>query len=396
VEVSLRNLRTKSVHAVIDHVIQTISEPGEGLWDILGNDYIKCLRSLLRYPPHVEHLGESEWLDTVTFCLRCLSLIENEGNQLSIRASHHSTSEALDASSNRSTPVRTVSGRISTSTSSQINKGIVEDVVDCIQLLTASANAPLQGIAERILNGLLEYLASPQVGNAHQAFKAINAVMMKVMCDRCSLIRDFILEIIPVIRRSWTTKLPGLKDEILITIMLCMDLLRDRAQFSPVESTVELLEGLVDVLLAEYLRRPEREVLQMDDLVFYQGACPESDWQVFGPRLGNTRSEHNWTVLWVIASLLTILDDISGLPPAVSAVDDMPSKRPRLLSRIDDVVRDCVSSSGTRKACALQLLPFLEHQISIESKASLVERLAVNIMDDNALLASWTMLAISR
>ncbi|KAL1966845.1 hypothetical protein VTN77DRAFT_3810 [Rasamsonia byssochlamydoides] len=396
VEASLRNLRTKSVHAVIDHIIQTIKEPGEGLWEVLSNDYMKCLRSLLEYPPHVEHLGESEWLDTVNFCLRCLSLIENEGNQLSIRTSHHSSSEALDVSSSRSTPVRMLSGRTATSASSHVDKGIVEEVVVCIQLLTASANAPVQEIAGRTLNGLSEYLASStQAGNAHQAFKAINAVLMKVMCDQCSLVRDFILEIIPVIRRLWTTKLSGLKDEILITIMLCMDLLRNSAQFSSAESTIESLEGLVDVLLSEYVKRPEREVLQIDDLVFYQSPCPERDWQIFGPRLGNPRSEHNWTVVWAIACLLAILDDISGRSTAVSAVDDMPNKKPRLLSRIDDIVRDCISSSGTRKACALQLLSFLEHRISIESKAFLLERLTVSIMDDNASVASWTLLAIS-
>lgn len=397
VEASLRNLRTKSVHAVIDHIIQTLTEPGEGLWEVLGNDYVKCLRSLLEYPPHVEHLGENEWLDTVSFCLRCLSLIENDGNQLSIRNSHHSSSEILDVSSSRSTPVR-LSGRTATSASSHVNKGIVEEVVVCIQLLTASTNAPVQEIAGRILNGLLEYLASsPQAGNAHQeAFKAINAVLVKVMCDQCSLVQDFALEIIPVIRRLWTTKLSGLKDEILITITICMNLLRNSVQFSPAESTVDLLEGLADVLLSEYVKRPERDILQIDDLVFYQSTSPERDWQVFGPRLGNSRSEHNWTVVWAIACLLAILDDVSVNSPAVSAVNDMPNKRPRLMSRIDDLVRDCMSSSGTRKACALQLLPFLEHRITIESKASLLERLAVNIMDDNATLASWTLLAISR
>ncbi|KAL2011470.1 hypothetical protein VTN00DRAFT_4188 [Thermoascus crustaceus] len=382
VEASLRNLRTKSVHAVVDHIIQTIPAPGEGLWEPLGSDYMKCLRTLLQYPPHVEHLGECEWQDLVSFCLRNLGHVESGGSQLSIRNSHRAPSEGFDVSSSRSTPVRITQSQAGRSGQSdgKSNTGIVENAAVCLKLLTETSNAPVQRAARKILTGLTDFLISfPHAGNAHQAaFSTINTVILKVLCDQSDLIRGFILDIIPVIRRLWTTKLSALKDEILVTIMLCMDLLANTSRRSPSESLAELVEGLADVLHSEYLKRPEKEILQIDDIIFYRNTCSLP------------------LVIWVLASLLAVSDDINARLAMPSPADEVPSKKQRFLSRIEDVFRDSFSSSGTRKACALQLIPFLiRNQISAESKSSLLERLTVNILDDNGSLASWTIVAIS-
>jgi ataxia telangiectasia mutated family protein len=393
VEVSLSFLQTRTIHAILDHIIQTITEPGEGLWEYLANDYIKCLRALLEYPTHVEHLGESEWLDTMSFCLRCLGLIENNANQLSIRTSHRSSSEALAASNSRSTPSRTLSGRNVASPSSQNSRTIVDETVVCVQLLTASPNAPIGEVSERVLNGLLDYLISSAATNAIPAFKAINTILTKVMWDQSTFVGDFILELIPVNRRLWTTKSTTLKDEILISMVLCMDLLHSTVQSSPNQATIESLQGLETVLQSDYVRRSERDLLQIEDLIFYQTNWPNPRCQNFGPRLGNIKSEHNWTLVWTISCILAILDDLLGHLPIDASDNDMPNKRQRLSSRIGDVARDCISSTGTRKAFSLQLLSFLEHRMTTETKATLLESLAVNIVDDNSYVATWTLLS---
>lgn len=399
VEVSLRNLRTKSVHAVLHHIIQSIPVPGEGLWEPLAGDYIKCLRTLLQYPPHVEHLGDGEWQDALDFCLQSLCAIENEGNELSIRTSHRSSSEALESSSSRLTPIRRTSNQVPKlgQSDGKGNKGIVEEIVVCIQLLTASSNAPVHGTSERILNRLTDCLISfPQAGGAHQAaFSTINTVIGKVLCDQSDIIREFMLDIIPVIRRLWHTKLTALKDEMLITIMRCMDVLVETARTTPSESLAELIEGLLDTIHLDYLRKTEKEVLQIDDLIFHSDSSTRSDSRWFGPRLGSYKSEHNWTVLWTIARLLVLSDDINV--HFTRSVDDAPSKRQRSLSKMEEILHESSSSSGTRRACALQLIPFLiERHVTSKSKLGLLERLTVNIFDDSGSLASWTLLAISR
>jgi ataxia telangiectasia mutated family protein len=76
---------------------------------------------------------------------------------------------------------------------------------------------------------------------------------------------------------------------------------------------------------------------------------------------------------------------------------EIPSKKQRLNSASDEVFRDSVMSSGNRRVCALQLIPILlQSHLGIESKASLLQRLIPCILDDSGIIASWTMVAISR
>jgi ataxia telangiectasia mutated family protein len=398
IESSLRNLRMKSVYAIVDHIIQTVPEQGHGLWECLGTDYMKCLRILLQHPAHVEHLGENQCLDILKFCLQHLDLTESDGSQLSIRTSHHSTAESMDGGGSHSAPMKTTPNHAGKLGQSDDNKTTIEDAVACLQFLTASTNSPIQPVAEKLLNGLSNYLLlSPQFGSSHQAaFKTINFIVARALCNQSNVVRNCLLEIIPTVRRLWGTKFPGLKDEILVTLTLCMDLLVNISQLSPTESTVESIEGLMDVLLSEYMKRPEKETLQLEDVVFWQGACVEGGQPAYGPRLGNSKSEHNWTVIWVIARLLSILDDTKASSSNRSSVDKLRNKKPRLSSRIDDIIRTSFSSSGSRRACALQLIPFLVGRMDTEVKVSLLERLTANILDDNGLLASWTLLAIGR
>ena len=136
--------------------------------------------------------------------------------------------------------------------------------------------------------------------------------------------------------------------------------------------------------------------MQIDDLLFYQCESQDQATHAFGPRLGSSKSEQNWTLLWTISSLISILDHVSSHVSRADNDEAAPSKRPRLASRIDEVTRDCISATGTRKVYCLQLLSFLESRVSIETKASFLGRLAASIVDDNPATATWTLLAIHR
>lgn len=397
VEVSVAVLRTKTVHAIIDHIVQTLTQPGDGLWDLLAIDYIKGLRLLFEYPAHVEHLAESDWVDAITFCLSCLSSNGEEATQLSIRTSHRSLSEAVaDDEGSRRTPSRTTSARNVPSFNSQVNRSIADEAVVCIQLLTATSAAPLQERVRKLMSELLIYLASAMPANASQALKAINNLLDRVICDQCALVKDFLPDIIPVIRRLWSTKSPAVKDEVLVTMIFCMDLLRSSPQSLFTQASLQPLEDLLETLENEYTKRPEKEQIQIDDLVFYQNDISPQHLYLFGPRLGSSRSEHNWTLIWTISSLIGILDKASDHVSNSTENELAPNKRPRLSSRTDDVSRECVTSAGTRKGYCLQLLSFLGVRMSVEDKASLLSRLAASIVDDNPSTSNWTLLAISK
>lgn len=397
VDVFLRNLRTKSVRAIIDHITDTLPIPGEGLWEPLSVDYAKSLAALLRYPPHVEHLGDDDWEQLMTFCLRSLGFQDDENSQHSRRNGRRSTlDDYVDAASGRSTPL---TPSLTVRERPVGDKSVIEEVLVCIQLLTVSPNAPVQGSAENILRGLAEFVKSaPIASSAHQpAFNSINTVVTKVLFDQSALVRASLLDLIPVIRRLWATKHIGLKDELLVTISLCIIFLGDSARTDPSESLADLVESLMNTLYSEYTKRPEKEILQLDELIFFQGELMQLTKPIIRPRLGNARSEHNWTAIWAMASLLQLAEDITLRLSAPQAQHEVPNKRQRLTSVTNDIFRDSFSSSGLKKLCALQLIPFVVRGCTdLDSTASLLQRLIPNINDDNASVSSWTMVAIAR
>lgn len=383
----MRNLRTKSIRAIVDHITETLPAPGEGLWEPLSVDYTKCLTALLHHPAHVEHLSTSEWEKLMGFCLRILGVADDEDSQLGFLSS---LDNYLD-SSGRSTPSIPTPSLAIREKHAGSTSAMVETIL-CIQLLTSSPNAPVQANAEKILQGLAGFVkSSPIAGSAHQAaFNSINTVITRVVFDQSDLVREFLLDTIPTIRHLWSTKLMGLKDELLGTIMFCTVILADTARRDPSESLSRLVERLIHTLHTEYVKRPEKDILQIDEVVFY------SKSPVTGPRLGNTKSEHNWTVIWTISVLLELLDDINMRLSTPRALHELSTKKQRLSSATGDFIRDSFSSSGTKSICALQLVPFLLKTQSDSETRRLLQRLIPGILDDNGTVSSWSLVAISR
>lgn len=404
VDVFLRNLRTKSIRAIVDHITETLQVPGEGLWEPLNVDYTKCLVTLLHYPPHVEHLSITEWEKLLKFCLRSLGIPEDEDSQLSFRNGSRSTLDSFLGTASRSTSLR--ASRESRPASSLAirernngGKSVAGEVITCIKQLVASPSAPIQTHAEKILDGLTEFVtSSPSTGNGHQeAFNSINVVATKVLFDQSDLIRECLLELVPVIRRLWNTKLMGLRDELLGTIMLCTVILADAVTRNPTELLSQLIEGIVDTLYLEYTKRPEKELLQIDELVFYsKPLSSQTDRMIIGPKLGNPKAEHNWTLLWAISCLLRLQEDINTRLSTSQVHHEMSIKKQRLNSATGDIIRESFSTYGTRKLCALQITTFLNNKMDIDTKSILLERLIPDILDDNGAVASWTMVVISR
>ncbi|KAB8257948.1 Serine/threonine-protein kinase tel1 [Aspergillus pseudonomiae] len=397
VDALLHNLRAKSVRAVVDHITETLQDPGGSLFELLGVDYTKCLTALLNYPPHVEHLGVSEWQKLMDFCLKILKTQDYEDDRSHTGSDSRSTlNEFLGAGGTPtpsiSTPTLTVREK------SKGDKSAISEAVVCIQLLTACVNAPVQEPAAKILHGLVGYVKSSHIaGSGHQsAFNSINSVIMRVLSDQSELVQSILLDLIPVICHLWATKLVGLKDELLVTIMLCIVLLTAATRQEPSELLNRSIENLLDSLYTEYIKRPEKDILQVDELVFHQKTSAAVDKILIWPRLESGRSEHNWTVIWAIANLVDLSEEITARLSSSRTSSETLNKRQRLTSMVDEIHRDCASSSGARRICALQLIPLLpRHHASDDSKSSLLLRLIPNILDDNGILASWTMITIS-
>ncbi|KAL2851506.1 hypothetical protein BJY01DRAFT_117027 [Aspergillus pseudoustus] len=398
VDVLLRNLRIKSVRAVLDHITDTLVHTEGPLFELLGVDYIKCLSTILHYPPHVEHLGVEEWEKAVDFCLSIIGASDDEDNQQSTRSRPSSTlDEYLGASGGRSTLSR-MTPSLAFKEKPKGPSGAVEEALQCIRMLAGVPNAPLQDYAESMLRGLTRYVASlPIGGSGHQtAFASMNALVMRVIFDNSDLARETLIDLVPIIRQHWATKLAGLKDELLSNTIFVVSILTDSIRKTPSEALRLAVEGLLNTLQSEYTRRSEKEILQVDDLVFSSNISTESKCFHLWPRLENTRSEHNWTVIWAIAQLVELSEELAARLSRSPAQGETPKKKQRLASKIDDIFRDSTESFGIRRICALQLTPFLlQNYAQNGTNLSLLKRLIPYILDDNPTISSWTMIAIS-
>jgi ataxia telangiectasia mutated family protein len=178
--------------------------------------------------------------------------------------------------------------------------------------------------------------------------------------------------------------------------MLSIIILVDTAGRDPSESLAHDVEVLANSLHSEYVRRSEKEALQIDDIIFYQNAIAEQSRPIYGPRLGNAKSEFNWTLIWIIAELLKLSDDITTRVKNLGSPRGDSNKRQRFSSELQDVLRDSTSATSTRRICALQLVPFVEPKLDPETKISFFKRLVPSITDDHASVSSWTMVALAR
>ena len=386
---------------MVRHITNVLSDPGSGLWEPLGGDYLKALRTLLQHPPHVEHLSKEDWWDVLDFCLSSIGASEKESSsQLSIRHVQRLGSESLGDRRSRSASRDPGSLRRSQHSTAE-GVGDTEELEHCLQLLTAWPASPVLDGAERILSGITDFLASlnPIKSCPHAAFGAFNAVFSRVITHDVDLAQATVVAIIPIIRKFWTTKSAALKEEILITLLIGKDVLVSYGRSSPSESFIESLEELLEQLHRGYLKLPDKDTLQLDDVVFTSrtSALPMGT-RSLSPRLGVVRSMANWTTLYIIASLSGLLDSIRSPTHERRESIESPNKRLRLQSKSEGIFRDASSSSGPTRICALQLLPFIisDSEPQEDELASLLPRLALHILDDNPLVASWTMVAISR
>lgn len=398
VDVFLRNLRSRSVRAIIDHVTDFLMVPSDGLLDVLCVDYTKCLTSILHYPPHLEHLGTSEWKKILDSCLKIINVQNDEESSLLSSSERRSTLDGYLASDRGSTPSR-MTPTLPVRERSKGNQSAIGEAVTCIQLLTTSSNAPIQDHFDKVLRSLAKFLRPYHIpGATHQAaIRSINSVVMKVMFDQTEFIRMFLLDLIPTIQNLWTTKLAGLKDGLLVTLMLCLIILTDTVKREPSESLASIIESLTDVIFSEYTKRPDKEILQIDEVTFYQTTSDHGERFSVWPRPESPKSEHNWTTIWIISNFMKLSEEIAACLAPPRVVGEESTKKPRPKSLIEDVHRDSVLASGTRKLCALQMIPFVSGQnVSVESKTSLLHRLIPNILDDNGMVSSWTMIAIAR
>ncbi|KAF2087943.1 hypothetical protein K490DRAFT_40640, partial [Saccharata proteae CBS 121410] len=408
VEAGVRHIRIKTVRSLIGHTLQMLRAGSDGRCEPLEADYVKCIRIILEHQPHTEHLTSKEWTDIAEFCIERITRLNSASQQPSgsVQNTLRSSSVPPEPSAQptpKSGTQATTNGKGDTSTNA-----VIDDLVACLRQLTSASNAPLFNQAPSILSCLVSFLQTPRTPGASyvDAFATVNSILSKHSLDFIETIQNTLKALLPVISHAWLTKLQTLKDEMLITLVHSKAHLESMLQVTLDESADlrHYLEKVVEVMLADYTKKAEKDQLQIDDLQLrcstdsVPGSHPLQT-ALFSLKPGVPRSENGWMTVYFLAHISALLDstrkalDLSFLLDE----DETPNKRQRGSDHLLEYIRQIGSTPHPTRICALQIIAFMVQgmRLSVDDLETVMERLANFISDGHAAVSSWAMLAIA-
>ncbi|KIV99427.1 uncharacterized protein PV09_08859 [Verruconis gallopava] len=383
VTAGVKRIRAKTVKAVVDHVLQTLPTKEGPYCPGLALDYVKTLRVILEYQPHVEHFRDL-WQQILDFCLEGLSPLreeddEEKGDVLETAgASMRMHSITLSRRSRATTP------QLLRPRQTSAFRAEIDDLVACMYQLVRATNAQVVGNELRIFHALQTFLkSSDSVRLSYtDAFAAINAILARIVTGSTGLTRSIAIHLVPLVKELWTSKSSTLRDEMLTSLVLTKDHVLALTE-DPAEILFRSdLENLVETLQLDYSKRRESDQLQLSDLVLDLSLSPMGMSNLrlpaFGLRRGHLRAESTWTILHLIAAYTSALDNRQIAVNIDPAPDDdiyEGAKRPRITLLFDDMLRSASSSVTGNQISNLQYMCF-RAQISQLTKNQIVETLS--------------------
>lgn len=401
----MRKIKYKTLSALISHITEVLAI--DYLWEPLGDDYVKTLRAVLDYPPHMEHLQKHDWKRILGLCLSRLKgsedEIEDEEN-IENRARPMSASE----SESRASSVEPMTPRQlwKPGLSAKDNNRLLSEIVDILEIPCSCPSAAIGEEAPTLLDGLLQYLTSDCVSKAPRgALAAMNALLVRTAPSNVSLVQKALLRSFPIICSFWSTNSILVKEELLVMLDLARIIVpcfRDPVYPELLDSSVA---SIVEYFEKQYLELPASQRLQSSDIILSLPDCVNPmGVRGLAPHLGMRHAEHGWVIVRTVARFSLLLDGRQFQSSSMNhGYDDEfdlepPTKKHSRQSRMFDILRDAYLASGSPKIFALQLLSILiaQDDIPTEQLSFLLERLMMQMSDPNVQIASWTVIAISR
>lgn len=417
VDVALQRLRYKTIKALVEHITQTLPTADAGYCEPLLKDYLKTLVTVFDYKAHPEHFLGNEWHEAVDFCidLACNLNRTYEPDELGfsnrVRALHGSNSRRENLSRSVTPSTFGDHGRKLGNTGSQRAayphlRDNDREVLHCLRNLTSVPNTPIMDKAYKILITLVELLQSyPRISTIQQpALESINSTISRVITNDISLAIEVSNKIIPLFRQLWGSKDATLKEALLIFLSYVEVLLSRMITTDNTGDCKDALNAIVEVLRDDYCSRRHREQLQIEDLSLRDptsrvaSQIPLST-KIHEVRMGSLKAEHPWCLISSSAAVMVALEIEVGAREKPSDIDEIPvpAKRQRLIHPLDDLLHSARGSLLPEKLYALQMLVFVFDSLNLERSTlqSYLDVLLPCLSDDDGLIASWAMLAMT-
>ena len=248
-ERSVERLSKGARNALFNHLTQTMVRSG-GLFEPVVLDYVKALRCLVGYPPHLAHMDDSMWIDLVKLSLNVIlgrsittflghiAEEEEEDDRKSVSSNSGETDMYADEEPGPSTPRSARKRRkadsisppppVSKTASNRTLQPVSLTQIEFTGLLATllqSSSAPLlhpdhDYLPSAILNGLQDFLVRyPADTSLHQDYlTALSATLSHLELNCRELVSKFAWKSWESLVGIWTTKNRGMK-EVLIAVL---------------------------------------------------------------------------------------------------------------------------------------------------------------------------------
>ena len=412
VEVGLIKLRIRTVRAILEHVSQCLPTADGGYCEPLVLDYYKAYATLLGHKAHVEHLSTIEWQETVDFCLQCVRNLNTI--EPSTPTEPSSRQDSLPSRS-RGVGITAASGEIKDSFQSNGSWSFTypqlqnssEIIVSCIKCLVSASNAPILCRAKPVLNTLVNLLQTyPHPTKIQQnSYDAVERVLSHTITSDLAISFQTLSQLITSCRKLWKRASPSQRESIIAIFIRCQSLLPYLLEVRAKDDIYLHIGELLEAMQGHYCARKAKEQLTMDDIEFTELAASERLSQSFRIksatlRSGAIKAEEPWCVLFVIASLHTLLETHTRgrnetLQKEVTRIN---AKRQKTQSRVQELLQLVKSPQVKERVYALQTIAFLfdVYRMPGDVLHNYLETLASQLSSDDLTTVSWTIFALLR
>lgn len=396
--------RSKTLKAIVGHIVQTLPASDGTYCQPLCIPYLKALATILGYPPHTEHLSRDGWLEAVDFCL--------EG----IKSSHSDfeTQPGSLADSGNSRNRTRDSGRGSSFTQGSQSrlhrsadwKARTEAFFECLTYLVTASNCPILERGKPILHTIFDFLTSAtSTTGAINSYQIINCVLSRISLESGQDTRDALRSILPLIKSFWPYKEPELRDEMLKSLLILRPYLSGVGQLQEDDEFADEISGLLDAMMDDYLTegRKRRHLLLADlDLDLHQSTSlqimPLRN-RTTALRCSTLDAEHNWTLLHFISVFAMLVDDqYSPLQDQTMDIgQDAPRKRRRLNSKFQDMLHESSRAPLSLRVYWTQILSTISNSrvLPLDRLQLLVDLLLQFIGNRSPEVSTWALLGIA-
>lgn len=344
-------VKFKTAISLLDHITSTLLTTDGELFEPLRNEYLKCLRTILDYAPHGEHLKPKQWQAYVDFVLDAVHLSIADPDFEEDPPSNRSTLSASRNGTHASGPFSPSANR---RTSRNVDAAYLDDLLAALRSLTALTNAPLMSRATTISDAILDLL-SRSSRSQDIALEAFNNVILVLLTENVGLLRRSLPAVTQTLRKLWFKKstTPSVRNQILATFSLCRDLFLARPD-SLGYIDFASKQQLFDTLLNEYRHRGARDLLSWDEILLVLSSAQPVEVHS-KPNPDNNHAVSGWSLLSTLACLLSSLSH-SRHNANTEDFDDNARKRRKVLPPVDVLLEQAQQSDIAGKLVALQIL----------------------------------------